>query len=80
MVPKNEVDKEDTNTLLDERLTSVDWDDDFALKELTNEVLKQYLKKHTLRSSGLNKSRAKLPCALSVSVYLSSSLPCARDV
>ena len=46
VVPKNEADKENEDTLLDERLTSVDWDDDAALKKLTNEVLKQYLKQH----------------------------------
>jgi hypothetical protein len=40
MVPENELDKEDTNALLDERLTSVDWDDDTVLKELTNQALK----------------------------------------
>ena len=63
VVPKNEADKEATNTLLDEQLTSVDWDDDAALKKLTNEVLKQ----HNLRSSGLNKARARIPRGLCVS-------------
>ena len=53
VVPKNEADKENKDTLLDERLTSVDWDDDAALKKLTNEVLKQYRKKQNLRSSEL---------------------------
>jgi hypothetical protein len=49
VVPKNEADKENKDTLLDERLTSLDWDDDAALKKLTNEVLKQYRKKHNFR-------------------------------
>ena len=53
MVPKNEADKKNEDTLLDERLTSVDWDDDAALKKLTIEVLKQYRKKQNLRSSEL---------------------------
>jgi hypothetical protein len=53
VVPKNEADKENKDTLLDERLTSVDWDDDAALKKLTIEVLKQYRKKQNLRSSEL---------------------------
>ena len=67
MVPKNEADKKNEDTLLDERLTSVDWDDDAALKKLTNEVLKQYLKQHNLRSSGLNKARAQFSRDTSVS-------------
>jgi hypothetical protein len=66
MVPKNEADEEDKDALLDERLTSVDWDDDATLKKLTNELLKQYLKKHNLRSSGLNKARAQFCSALLV--------------
>jgi hypothetical protein len=65
--PKNEADKEATNTLLDQQLTSVDWDDDAALKKLTNEALKQYLKQHNFRSSGLNKARARIPRGLCVS-------------
>jgi hypothetical protein len=65
------VGKEATNTFLDEQLTSVDWDDNAALKKLTNEVLKQHLKKHNLRSSGLNKARARIPRCLSVSSCIS---------
>jgi hypothetical protein len=55
------VGEEAANTLLDEQLTSVDWDNNAALKKLTNETLKQYLRKHNLRSSGLNKEHAKIP-------------------
>ena len=64
VVPKNEADKENEDTLLDERLTSVDWDDDAALN---NEVLKQYVKQHNLHSSGLNKARAQFSRDTSVS-------------
>ena len=74
VVPKNEADEEDKDALLDERLTSVDWDDDAALKKLTNEVLKQYRKKHNLRSSGLNKARAQFCSALLVRLKRITSL------
>jgi hypothetical protein len=74
VVPKNEADKENKDTLLDERLTSVDWDDDAALKKLTNEVLKQYRKKQNLRSSELNKARAQLLCSPFVSKCISQLL------
>jgi len=67
VVPETEVDKEVKDASLDERLSSVDWDDDTALKKLTNEVLKLYLKRLNLRSSGLNKARAQLLRGLFVS-------------
>ena len=70
-VPENEWSRKLRNTFLDEQLTSVDWDDDAALKKLTNEVLKRYPRKHNLRSSGLNKARAQIPRCLSVSSCIS---------
>ena len=59
MVPKSEAD-DDKDKLLDEKYSSVDWDDAAAVRKLPNDVLKHYLKKHNLRSSGLNKARAQL--------------------
>jgi len=71
--------KEDSEALLDERLASVDWDDDAALNKVTNDVLKHYLKRNNLRGSGLNKARTRLPCGSLFFKTHRPSEPCPRD-